>query len=630
MMQTMRKHAKGAMAVVLFGLLIISFAIWGIGDIFRGDSGAPEVATVGDTEITVREFNDELQRELRRLESVFGRRLDPAQAREFGIVEQVLSGLITRALIDRAALDLSLTAGEGLIQRTILANPAFAGPNGQFDRDAFQRRLYNVGLSEAGYVAAIRGAIMRDQLTGSLTAGAVAPRLLLDDVYAYRRERRGGIAVTVEADSMTGIPDPTEAELAAFHTENANAFMAPDLRAVTAIVLSADEVAKTIAVPEEDIRAAYDDRNTEFVTPERRRFEQLLFLDEESANKAAGMLAQGRDFVDVATEVTGTPPIPLGPMTQVELTAQAPDLAEAGFALEADATSAPVRSALGWHILRAVAIEPRVVQPYDEVKARIADEIARERAVEEVYEIANGVDDALAGGATLEEAARELSLPLRTIPAIDTAGRDAEGEPIADLPQENGEFVGTVFDTAPGQQSLMVEVGADRYFVLRVDGETPAALRPLDTVRDKVEAAWRERKRQEAAEEAARALLDQAKAGGDLAVLAAEKGYSLRRIEPTVRTADDPAGGANEPVTATLFTLDPGQAAVTPAAGGYAVVRLDTVEAADPVADTETYDTLRGQLREQIANDIMSQFTQAVRERHPVSINQAAIENFIQ
>ena len=176
----------------------------------------------------------------------------------------------------------------------------------------------------------------------------------------------------------------------------------------------------------------------------------------------------------------------------------------------------------------------------------------------------------------------------------------------------------------------MIEVGLDRYFVLRVDGETPAALRPLDTVHDQVEAAWRTRQRQEAAEKAAQALLDQARAGGDLAALAAEKGYALRQIEPTVRTADDPSAGANEPVTATLFTLDPGQAAVTPAAGGYAVVRLDTVEAAAPVADAETYETLRGQLRDQIANDIMSQFTQAVRQDHPVTINQAAIANFIQ
>ena len=630
MMQTMRRYAKGAMAFVLFGVLIISFAIWGIGDIFRSGSGDPEVAKVGETEITVREFNDELQRELRRLESVFGRRLDAAQAREFGIVEQVLSGMISRALIDRTALDFSLTAGDSLIQKTILANPAFAGPDGRFNRDAFQRRLYNVGLNEAGYVAAIRGAIMRDQLTGSLTAGAATPRLLLDDVYGHRRERRGGTAVTVEADAMTGIPAPTEAELAAFHTENAALFMAPDLRAVTTIVLSADDVAKTIAVPEEDIRAAYDDRTSDFRTPERRRFEQLLFLDEDAATKAVDMLAQGRPFADIGTELAGAPPIRLGPMTRGELAAQAPNLAEAGFALAADATSAPLQSALGWHILRAVEIDSEVVQPYESVKDRIAMEIARERAIEEIFEISNEVDDALAGGATLGEAARNLSLPLRTIAAIDTAGRDADGQPILDLPQDNGEFTGTVFDTAPGQQSLMVEVGLDRYFVLRVNSETPAALRPLDTLRDQVEAAWRTRQRQEAAEKVAQALLDQARAGGDLAALAAEKGYALRRIEPTVRTADDPAAGANKPVTATLFTLDPGQAAVTPAAGGYAVVRLDTVAAADPVADVETYETLRGQLRDQIANDIMSQFTQAVRADYPVTINQAAIENFIQ
>ncbi|MBT6116692.1 MAG: hypothetical protein HOH66_02370, partial [Rhodospirillaceae bacterium] len=426
------------------------------------------------------------------------------------------------------------------------------------------------------------------------------------------------------------IPAPTEAELAAFHDENADAFMAPDLRAVTAVVLSADDVARDIPVPEEEVRAAYDDRIGEFETPERRRFEQLLFFDEATANEAADMLAQGRPFADVGTEIAGTPPVSLGPLTQAALGAQAPDLAEAAFALEADAVSAPIRSPLGWHIMRAVEIEPRVVQPFDEVKDGIAEEIAREEAIEEIYEMANALDDALAGGATIEEAARTLSLPVRRIPSIDAGGRDADGAPIPDLPQENAEFTGAVFDTPPGDQSLVTEVGADRYFVLRVDGETPSALRPLDRVRDRVEAAWRVRKRQEASEQAAEALLNRVRAGGDLAALAAENGYALREIEPVVRAADDPAGGATEPVTAALFTLGPSQAAVAATGDGFAVVRLDTVEAADPVADIETYETVRGQLREQVAGDIMSQFTQAMRQRHPVSINQATIENFFQ
>lgn len=630
MMQTMRKYAKGAMALLLFGLLIISFAIWGIGDIFRSRATAPDIATVGDRDITVIGFNDELQNELRRLESVFGRRLDPAQARQFGIVDQVLSAMIARALVDRAADDLSLAAGDELIRQIIVTNPAFQGPTGEFDRDAFERRLFNNGLSEAGYVASIRSAIIRDQLAGSLTEGTVAPGTLLDRVYGYRRERRGGIAVTVSADAMTGIASPSEAELATFHKENADAFMAPDLRAVTAIVLTADEVAKDIAVPEAERRAAYDARITEFETAERRRFEQMLFLDEDAANKAADLLAQGRAFDAVAVEASGVPPLSLGPLTRAELAAQAPELAEAGFALAADGVSGPVRSALGWHIMRAVEIEPRIVRSYDEVRDQLAQDIARELAIEEIYEMANALDDALAGGASIEEAARELSLPVRRIPAIDAGGRDANADPIPDLPQENAEFVGAVFDTPVGEQSLVTEVGTDRYFVLQVDSETPSSLRPLAAVHDAVEAAWRVRKRQEAAEAEAEALLAQVRSGGDLAALAAQKGYALREIAPVVRAADDPAGGASEPVTAALFALDPGASAVAPAAEGFAVVRLDTVEAADPVTDVETYDTLRGQLREQLANDIMGQFTEALRERHPVSINQAAVDNFFQ
>ena len=619
MLQAIRKQTKSWLVGILFGLLILSFAIWGIGDIFRGGGRAIVVAEVGDVRISTVEFSRDFQRQIRQ----FGGRIDSELARQLGFVDQVLARMVRRTLFDLGAARAGIAIGDDLVRAIIFATPAFHDESGRFDRSLFEQFLFQTGLTEEAYVALLRRDLARGQLTGAVTAGGIAPDRLVDALYRYRREQRVADVVTVAPDSVGGIGEPDDATLGAFHRDNAEQFMAPEYRTLTVVSLKPDDLAEEIKVSEERLTELYEARLDEFDIPERREVVQILLADEDSARRAYDMLRQGRDLVAVAREITGQEPQQIGWLERGELAGQSPELAEAVFALPQGTVSEPIRSPFGWHVVRVEAIEPAHLQSLGEVRASLRAEIARSLAIDALYELANDLEDTLAGGATLAEAAAYLNLRPVHVPAVDKSGWTPEGEPAQDLPEVE-ELLAIAFGTAAGEESRLTETGDGGFFIMRVDSITPAMRRPLDSIRAEVLAAWRAARRDEVAEGRAEEIVQRVNAGTDLVRIAAEAGLEIRTAKPFTRagTGDDipPA------LIVKLFDLRPGQAAMAAGPDGYVVGRLKAVQPADPAADQAGVNSLGAELSEGMANDLVVQFGGALSDRFGVKIYPQAIE----
>ncbi len=629
MLTNVRKSIAKVLIFILFGLLILSFAVWGIGDIFRGPGQATSVAEVGSITIEQQEFSRDLRQELTRLQTSFGGRLSMEQAQALGLVDQVLQQMVSRALFDQQAIDLGMAVTEEQIKDTIRNERAFQNQFGEFDPRRFDNVLRSLNLSEAGYIRMISREISRQQIAAALGAVALPPELLAERIFTYSEERRSAETILIESASFHDLGEPSEADLQALHEEFAAQFMTPETRSLTLIHLRAEDLAKEIAISDEALRAEFDTRRDDYRVAELRDIEQMLFDSREEAEAARSRIEQGEAFDAVARELTGSGPIGLGQLSRESLALQAQALADAAFALLEEGVTQPAESDFGWHLLRVTAITPGQEPVFEALKDEIRAGLAREQAVDGLVSIANELDDILAGGESLETAAAQLDLSLVKVGAIDGRGQDAQGQAIDGLPPLD-EFLPVLAETAVGEESLLTETREGDYFVLRVDGVVPAEPRTLEAVRDDVAQLWRARSRERLAEEKAEALAARAKEGIALTKLAEEEGLSLVTRGPLNRFGQgEDAAGASSDLLSTLFELDEGAVDVASEQTGFLVVKLTGIDRPAPSDRPDSLSTIEERLAAELNDDLISGFSLALRQTYDVTVNGALIQEVV-
>ncbi len=612
------------MATVV-GFLVISFAIWGIGDIFRG-FGRSTVAKVGGIEITVDQFRMLYNERLQQISRQFGRPITMEQARSMGLDRLVISQLVSDMLLDDRARKLGLNLSDAEVARAITTDPAFLGPNGQFDRFRFEQLIRQAGYTEARFVAERRRELIRRQLQSTVASGLMVPEAWIDAANRYRNEERAIEFVLLDRAQAGEIPAPTPEVLAKYYEERKILFRAPEYRKLVIVTLIPSEQAHWIEISDADAKRAYEERRSRYVTPERRHIQQIVFTNEEEARAAADRIAKGASFAEIAKERGLTDKdIDLGTLPKAGVIDRA--VADAAFALKEGEVSAPIQGRFGTTLVQVLKIEPEQVRSYEEVAPELKKELATARAKAEVLGVYDKIEDARAEGKTLAEAAATLKLASRTIEAIDRSGRDPSGAPVTGLPDAQ-RLLATAFSTDIGvdRDPLQIEGG---YIWYEIAGITPSRERPLDEVKDQVEARWREQEIAARLNAKATEMLDKLKAGTSLAEVAAadqlkvESLTGIKRGEPPAplsaltvdaifRTAKDAAGSADaaQPPEQVVFRVT-----------DIVVPKLDT--ASEDIKKTQ--ETLTRALSE----DVFAEYISRLQTEIGVTINESALSQVV-
>src|SRR5262249_25733205 len=256
-----------------------------------------------------------------------------------------------------------------------------------------------------------------------------------------------------------------------------------------------------------------------------------------------------------ATTIAGQDPetIDLGLLARNEMPRELADIA---FELPVDKPSDPIKSPLGWHILRVTKIEQPTQQSFEQVKGQLATEMARDEASDRLDRLASQVDDALAGGGTLADIAGKFGLKTTVIEAADVGGNDPDGAPVS-IPVAPAEVLKTVFDTRANETSRVVQTQDGAIYAVHVDAVTSARVRPLAEVKDKVLAAYQADRKHQAALKQAEALAAAVTPGTPLAAVAAEKKLTVSTSPPFSRRPE--AKSTVPPILISkLFAAKPG------------------------------------------------------------------------
>lgn len=603
-----KKSVTKPLVWIMLGLLIIGLGGFGVTNL---SGTVREVGRVGDVPIDVNEYARVLQREMRAIQAETGEPVSLARAQEMGVTDSVLARLIAAAAFDHEAARIGLSVGDGTLRNEIVNMQQFQGIDGAFDREAYRFTLEQAGLSEAEFEEDVRNETARSLLQAAVMAGVTMPDAYVETLITYLGERREvSWSVLGRGDLETGLPVPDEADLQAYHSDNAERFTLPERKRITYAWLTPEMIIDTVEVDEQALRDAYEARADEFNKPERRLVERLVFPDEAAAQAAMDRIESGEATFEDAVAARGLElsDVDLGDVDRAALEGAG----DAVFAAQVGDVVGPLQSPVGPALFRVNAILSEQVTSFEQAEPDLRTELAADRARRVIESRIEAIDDLLAGGATIEDLARETDLELGRID-----WHEGETGDIAAYEAFRNAAARLTMDDYP--EVIQLEDGG--IFAMRLDEVVPPELQPLDEVRDQVKAAWEAEAIAAELEKQAEPLVARLESGASFE----DVGLTIDGAQTLTRRgfrADAPANFID-----TIFAMEEGDATLLKGDGRVFVIRLGAVRAPD--RDDEDLARLRNLLRQQAANSLSQDYFQIlandIRSRAGIEIDQAAL-----
>jgi peptidyl-prolyl cis-trans isomerase D len=626
MLDAMRRGVANLFTKILLGLLIVAFAIWGIGDyIVRGPSNSGALATVGKTQISVSEFQQAYKDETQSIARKLGRALTPEQAQILGVPPRTLARLIGTTAIDLHANNLGITIADPVVASIIKADPQFHGVGGEFSRTQFRQVLSQRGYrSEEEYVRASRRDLLREQLTETLSAGIAPQQFLIDAVHRFRDETRVIEHLTPDFTKLVTVAEPAEDKLKEFFEQNKRQYIALEERKANLLLVTRDTALARVKIGDDEVKAAYEAAKDSYDVPEKRRVSQLTFADRAAAEKAYAELSKAKDFNEAAAKLGfPAPDIDLGLLTKAEMID--PKIADAAFKLKKNELSQPVAGQFSTVLLRVTEIEPGKQRSFDEVKGEVRDRIATERIGQQLQSIHEKVEAGRTKGTPLKEIAEELKLPFQEIPAINRLGKANDGTVVIAHP-DAGRIAEAFFAATPGVETDIIELSDTGFAWFDLLGVTPERQRDFEEVKAEVRTHFMEAERRKEIANLVAKEIEGLQPGEGLDKIAKALGGKAERTAPVKRNATPPPAGFTAALLQQAFALPKGGVASAPTVDGKSrtIIRVADVVAAPPATDDQIA-ALKADLTKQMRIDILDQYVGGLRTRYGFSVNEKLV-----
>lgn len=621
MLDALRKGAGTWIAKIFIALLVFSFAIWGVADVFTG-FGQNVAAKVGETEISTLSFDRAYRQDLNRFGQQVGRPLSTTEGAQLGIPQQTLGRLIAEAALNDTSSQFNLGVSDSRLATVIQSDPAFQRPGGGYDRALLAQVLRNIGMSEDQYVVEQRKLVERQQLAQGVSGAMDAPMAYLEVLHAYQNETRDLSLIVITPSQIGEIADPDQAALDGFFEENKADFKAPEYRKLTLLELSPASLARPQDISDDMAREEYDRDSDRYYQAERRRARQIVFQDAEEANAAAQKIKEGMTFEALMAERNLTDnDVNLGLLAKDGFLDAA--VGEAAFTLAAGETSGAIDGRFSTVIVNVTEIQPESTKPFEEVKSEIKTALAAEQAEREVLDLLDEIEDARAGGALLAEIAERFQLKTTSPEAFDRAGKTAD-EALADLP-DVAELISGTFSSDVGVENDPLPLGTRGFLWYEVAEVIPARDRELDEVREKAIDAWKEAEMAKRIQDMADAYAERVRKGETLDAIATEAGLTVQKSEGVKRNSVSVA--VTRSGLGSLFEGPEGHVAAVDGAETPArvVARVDKVNVPAFFAQEQEIQSLAGQLSSQMQDSLLNQYVAGIEASAGVEVNDGAI-----
>ena len=599
MAKSLRAKTANTFVFVLIGLLILGLAGFGNGSF---TSSASAVGNVGNREITVDDYYQQLQREIDAFARSSGQQVSASEAIQLGLGQSALEKLVLRAAIDNEAQLVGISIGDQSILDELTSMSQFSGPDGGFSRDAYDFTLERTGQTAAQFDQTIRDNQTRRLIETAVGDGIASSDAAINQMLDYYLSKRSITWAAISEELLDGdLPDPNDQDLLDYHADNEADYTLPESRQIAVAWITPEKLADSSAVDEARARELYDERQDEYSKPERRDVDRLVFPDLEAAAAAKRRLdAEEIDFDGLVDELEiQISDISLG---SIESDAIAAPAAEAVFASETTDVIGPVDSSLGPALFRINAILGAQFTAFEDVQNDLATELATQDAASLITNSITSLEDLVASGASIEDIAAESDLEQETIQFDENSSSGIA---------RYEEFTAAANSGQIGDFLELRELSGGGLFVLRVDEITPPVLQPLDDVRESVETNWRQQQLSQRLQEKAEEL------AAEIASDASFEDVGLTPTDESELARNGFVSGAPSEIGDKAFALNIGEVTAFGSATNWGVLRVNSETPPDPDAEdiAGTVDGLNSQFIAGIGRDAVALYSNYLRQQ---------------
>ena len=597
MLQAMRDKVMGGLGWFIIGLIIVTFALFGLGSYLQ-DKSQVFAAVVNDVEISNRELQMAYQQKRAQMEQMMGDAFNPALIDEDMLKQRALNTLIDKQLLLQAVEAESMQISDQLLAARIHAIPALQ-VDGEFSEQRYKDLLAQQGRVPAGFEQALRQDMQIEQLLAGLSRTTFVTRAELERSYRLQEQKRDFSYLVVASEPFRKNMEVGDDQVEAYFSQHSEEFMAPERVRLAYLRLSGEGLGKDIEIEEGDLLAYYEERKQALLTQEQRRASHILIqvaadADEDAVNKAEAeardvlkQIQAGGDFAELARKYSKDPGSSAqgGDLGFFARGAMVPEFDDAVFSQQVGDVSEPVKTQFGFHIIKLAEIRGSEIPELDQVRVELIDEL-KQREVDELFyeQLELLTDVSYENPDSLDAAAEALGMEVQSTDWITADG----GSGIAEYPKVRlAAFSDDVLEA--GNNSEPVEVGSNDAIVVRVEERQAARPESLETVKESIVEILKRKLVMEKTAEEGKALLQKLEQGAKLEELNDQDYLTFKKAEGVNRSAPE----INPEVVREAFRM------ARPAEGGsedkgfqlsnddYAIVRLTSVNDPDPAAIPE-------------------------------------------
>lgn len=619
--------------IVTFAFLAVIAVAFAVSDVTGLSSGTTvasgsSIARVGKADVSVEELKRRTQDDVQN----FRQRqptLDMAQFVEGGGFEATLERLIGGTALAQFGDKVGMIVSKRAIDGQIASVPDLQGLDGKFSQTKYEALLSQRRITDAQIRADIARGTLGQQLTGPTEGAGQVPLNLAAPYAALLLEKRAGVIGFVPTNAIGAGARPTEAEVAAYYKRNASRYTIPERRVIRYALITPDRVKAAATPTEADIAGAYKAQAARFAASEKRSLAQVVIGDKAGADALVAKV-KGGTGIDVAARAAGLEAATLKDLDKKAYATQtSPEIANAVFGAAQGAVVGPIKSPLGWTIIRVDGVQAVAAKTLDQARTELTRELATQKLAAALADLRNRIDDAIADNATFAEIVSDQKLQATTTAPVIADGRDPDKGNVAPDPQL-GPIVAAGFAAEPGDDPQLAPVSQDGSFaVVALDRVFPSAPPPLAKIAPLVTRDFAITRALRQARSIAVDIVAKANKGIALAQAISQSPVSLPPVRPLTATraqlAANPKGAP--PPLVLMFSMAGKTAKLleAPERTGYYVIYLDQIERAGAVGNPQLLQAMRGDISKLVGRELVGQFVEAVRRDVGVKKNDALI-----